>query len=842
MGEERENSDQSPNPEEFLDQYPELRQELEAFFKQIHYEGKTARVLGDFKILREIGSGGMGTVFEAEQISLGRKVALKVLSTHRSLSYRAVQKFHREAQAGGRQHHPGIVSIHVVGEHQGVHFIAQEFVEGGRTLADWLREVRDTDELPPYYFRETARLVAEVADALEHAHASGVIHRDIKPSNILITRDGRAKVTDFGLAQVEDALSLSRTGDYAGTPYYMSPEQALGRKGPIDSRTDVYSLGVTLYECLISRHPFDGESSHEILKKVLYHEPMDPRREDPRVPRDLAVICLKAMEKKPGNRYPFMAAMAEDLQCYLRGEGISARPTSAAVKTWRRVKRNPALYAVSSLAFAAVIALLWFYPQFMREKQSALKAQEEIIEHLETTSAINAFIQKIISKPMTGAEDPSSSLAETMLDAADEVRKEYEYKGKLGIGISIQNTLGMSMRKLGMPEKAEPYLREVLAYREANLGDDDLWTNVSRNNMAVVLSDLGRLKEAEVLYRKVVENHIKHLGPHHLNTCTVMNNLAELLEERGKLFEAESQYRELFKINVRRSGLEHEETLNVMSNLAANLLRQRKLEEAETLILKACEVQKRVLGEWHRATLLSQVHYGRLLFLQNRLEQAETALREVTDIHVKILGDEHPRTLASMICLSTVLSEKGELEEAESLCRTVWELRKQKLGAEAPVTLLALHRLAGILRKRGEAAEAEELAKQALEAQHRILGNAHPDTLLMMDGLARILVDREAFSDAALLFAEALEHAEEVLPPDHPEMAWYKIHYGQCLLELDRHEEAEVHLLGGYESLKTTFGEGDERMEEPLRLLIDLYKARKKPAEAQIYTAMLSSL
>ena len=193
---------------------------------EVRGTGLHPETLGDFRILREIGTGGMGTVYEAEQISLHRRVALKVLPAHLSFSPDAVQKFRREAEAGGRQRHPGIVAVHAVGEERGFHYIAQELVEGGRTLADRLTQLREEGEQPTGYFREATALVTTVAEALQYAHNAGVVHRDVKPSNIMLTPEGRPKVTDFGLAKVEDALALSRTGDFSGTPYYMSPEQA----------------------------------------------------------------------------------------------------------------------------------------------------------------------------------------------------------------------------------------------------------------------------------------------------------------------------------------------------------------------------------------------------------------------------------------------------------------------------------------------------------------------------------------------------------------------------------------------------------------------------------------
>jgi len=395
----------NPDPARFCARYakhaPELRKRIDDFLFVVEGLGSRSwseepetragsqhsaaqivgSVLGDFRVLAEIGRGGMGVVYEAEQLSLNRLVALKVLSPHLGFSEEAVLKFRREAEAGGRQSHRGIVSVFAVGEHEGVHYIAQELVPGGRTLADGLREHHDGKELPLGYFRQIAKLLIEAADALSHAHSAGVVHRDVKPSNILIDPDGTPKVTDFGLAKIENALSLSRTGDLTGTPYYMSPEQAMSRRSIIDHRTDVYSLGVTLYEALTLEVPFEGESSQEVLKKILDLEPRDPRKSSARVPRDLAVIALKAMEKEPGRRYATMAEFGDDLRRYVAGEPILARPNSALTKLVKRVKRNPA----KSVAALALVALVIALPVLFLFK-SAFEDEQERVTGLQLIS------------------------------------------------------------------------------------------------------------------------------------------------------------------------------------------------------------------------------------------------------------------------------------------------------------------------------------------------------------------------------------------------------------------------------------------------------------------------
>ena len=235
------------------------------------------RTIGEYQLVRRLGRGGMGEVWEAEQSSLGRRVALKLMLAGR-VSEKSVDYFSREARAGGRVQHPGIVSVYGTGSDEGVHWIAMELVEGGATLADFVEEMRAESELPADYYPRVAEFIARVSDALEAAHAEGVIHRDIKPANVLVGPDDEPKVGDFGLARVVDEHSLSQTGDFAGTYYYMSPEQVMARRMGIDQRTDVFSLGVVLYELLALQRPFEGDTTHQIAEKIAYEDPADIRK------------------------------------------------------------------------------------------------------------------------------------------------------------------------------------------------------------------------------------------------------------------------------------------------------------------------------------------------------------------------------------------------------------------------------------------------------------------------------------------------------------------------------------------------------------------------------------
>ena len=334
--------------------------------------------IGDFRIVREIGRGGMGVVYEAEQLSMRRRVALKVLYPSVTMTATAIERFRREAQAAGRLHHTNIVAVHGMGSDGGMWFYAMEWV-AGRALSLVLDDLRSLEGMRPEpaaagtsstaavstssgsreEYARVARSFAGLADALATAHAAGVVHRDVKPSNILLDTTGTLKLLDFGLARVrEESAAVTATGDVIGTPQYMSPEQARG--GPIDERCDVYSLGATLYEVLTKRPPLAGRDVAEVLARVLSTEPPPARRWNRRIPRDLETIVSKAMEKTPARRYRSAGDLSRDLIRFAEGGLIHARRVGHLGRAWRSVRRSPvrsALVAALMLLVASVTVL-----------------------------------------------------------------------------------------------------------------------------------------------------------------------------------------------------------------------------------------------------------------------------------------------------------------------------------------------------------------------------------------------------------------------------------------------------------------------------------------------------
>jgi WD40 repeat protein len=311
--------------------------------------GTRVRYFGDYELLAILGRGGMGVVYRARQVSLRRLVAVKMLRSGAWASEDEVRRFHNEAGAVAELDHPGILPVYEVGEHSGRHYFSMKLIEGP-SLSECLdRYIADS--------RAAAHLVAQVARAVHHAHMRGILHRDLKPANILLDSEGQPHITDFGLAKRTDGeLELTETGAVLGTPGYMSPEQAEGRKRAITTATDVHGLGAILYAMLTGRAPFAGDSVAETLQRVRERTPDPPSHLNRRLNRDLEVICLKCLEKEPKQRYASAEALAEDLERWLSGLPISARPVSTAERVWRWGKRNPAIAAAAALAVSGLLA------------------------------------------------------------------------------------------------------------------------------------------------------------------------------------------------------------------------------------------------------------------------------------------------------------------------------------------------------------------------------------------------------------------------------------------------------------------------------------------------------
>lgn len=379
--------------------------------------------LGDYRLVREIGRGGMGVVYEAEQLSLGRRIALKVLPFALTLDPRQLQRFKNEARAAAQLHHQHIVPVYAVGSERGVHFYAMQYIEG-QSLAEVIHDLRGQGGAPaipagestgPYvpqsdaaneaasalratrtrnadatplatsycadragFYRSVARMGIQAAEALEHAHEYGVIHRDIKPGNLMMDAHGHLWVTDFGLAQFQADTGLTQSGDLLGTLRYMSPEQASGQRLAVDPRTDIYSLGATLYELLTLHPPFEGSNRHTLLHQIVYEEPMPPRAFRKSIPAELETIVLKALAKSPAERYASAQELADDLSRFLQDQPIRARRATAVQRLRKWARRHPSVvWAIVALSLLTVAGSLVSADIIRRNTEAAYKNEKQ---------------------------------------------------------------------------------------------------------------------------------------------------------------------------------------------------------------------------------------------------------------------------------------------------------------------------------------------------------------------------------------------------------------------------------------------------------------------------------
>ena len=314
--------------------------------------GDRVRYFGDYEVHQVLGRGGMGVVYRARQVTLNRHVALKMIKAGVLADPLELKRFQNEAEAVAQLDHPGIVPVYEVGEHEGQRYFSMKLISGG-SLGDRLDSFKED-------LRAAASLLAQVAEAVQHAHARGILHRDLKPANILLDERGNPHVADFGLAKkLEESVELSQSGSVMGTPAYMSPEQSLGRRGAVTTASDVYGLGAILYALLTGRAPFQGDSVVDTLQAVRERPPEPPSRFNGKIPRDLEVICLKALEKDPRRRYGSARELADDLNRWLKGEPVLARPVSPAVRAWMWRRRRPSIAAARlALSLVAIAGLI----------------------------------------------------------------------------------------------------------------------------------------------------------------------------------------------------------------------------------------------------------------------------------------------------------------------------------------------------------------------------------------------------------------------------------------------------------------------------------------------------
>jgi eukaryotic-like serine/threonine-protein kinase len=753
---------------------------------------RAAATIGPYRLLQQVGEGGMGVVWLAEQIRpVRRQVALKVIKLGMDTA-QVVARFEAERQALAIMEHPAVARVFDAGvTPQGRPYFAMEYVRGEPITTYCQRHRLPTSE--------RINLFLQVCDGVQHAHQKGIIHRDLKPSNVLVTmQDNHAvpKIIDFGLAKATTQHLTERTlftelGVLIGTPEYMSPEQAEMTGLDIDTRTDVYALGVILYELLTGVLPFEGKSLREKgldeIRRIIRE--VDPPRPSVRVTTlaapappaqslrrdvarlasqlrgDLDCITMKALEKDRTRRYGSVPDLAADLRRHLDNLPVLASPPSTVYRLSRFMRRHRVGVAAAAtlvvLLFAFAATMAFQARRIAQQRDRALAAERQSIQEAELARQVSSFLVDLFK-----VSDPSEArgnriTAREILDKGS-TRITQELKDHPAVQGRLMATMGRVYTSLGLYDQARLLLQDALAIRRRTLGEQHLEVAESLDDLGSLQYEIGNLGEAERLLRDALALRRRTLGDEHLDTANTENHLAMALR-RKETPEANAEVEQLYR-----------------SALAA---------------------RRKVLGADDRAIAESLNDLG-LLFSQNKRDYAaaEPLFREALEINRRAFGNDHLEVSITLNNLALLLRDTGRYTEAESLLREALVIDRHVLGEEHPAVGVVFNNLANVLERKGDLPGAESMYRDALALR------------------------RKAFPNE---------------PDGHWEVATIKSLLGGCLTAARRYADAEPLLLESYPVIKGNFGDAHPRTQVALKRLVDLYDAWGKSAKVAEYRAML---
>lgn len=749
--------------------------------------------INQYRIKRLLGAGGMGAVYLAEQENPRREVAVKVVRPGVA-SAETLRRFELEAAVLGRLRHPGIAQIYDAGTYDDGTgprpYFAMEYIEGEPLLEHARNHGLDT----------TARLrvFAQVCDAVHHAHQRGIIHRDLKPANILVDADGQPKILDFGVARATDSDIQASTlhtdlGRLIGTVAYMSPEQVGGRADQIDTRSDVYALGVVLFELLADRLPYDlkGQVIAAAARVIAEEEPTSLTTISKSYRGDIDTIVHKAMEKAPDRRYQSASDFGADVRRFLQDEPIVARPATTAYQLRKFARRNRPLVIGVGAAFLALTAGVAASVTFALGQSRALALSEQ---QREIVAAVNDFLTEDLIEQADPRVEADRDL--TLLEAIDRSvgRIEGRFADKPLVEANLRKTIGKAYSHLGRLDEAAEQLERALRLYQSRLDADD--------------------EEVLMCRMEVVANEM----------------------DRADFDTVEPELREMLTLQRRVLGDDHEQTMASINNLGVGLLKKGRYDEAEPMLKEALERRLRVLGEQDEHTATTMNNLGVLYSDLGRREESAAMLERALPALRFASGDRHPQTLQTLANLGVLRYQLGDYDRAVEFLEEAKRLHAEVLGPGHADTLAVSSNLAAVYNRAGRPADGEALLRQTLTAQTDALGENHFNTLLTRMNLAKTDYDRADYARAQSEYADLVERFAE-FHPDHFIGVIVQTMLGRTLTNLEQYDEAETVLTAAYDRMEAMFGPDDPRSRGIAGALVDLYEASERPEDTDSWRA-----
>jgi serine/threonine protein kinase len=841
--------------------------------------------LGPYKLLQQIGEGGMGVVFMAEQQEpVRRMVAVKVVKAGMD-SAQVIARFEAERQALALMDHPNIARVLDANKTEnGRPYFVMELVKGIP-----ITRYCDEQRLSP---RQRLELFIPVCQAIQHAHQKGIIHRDIKPSNVLVaTYDGKPvpKVIDFGVAKAMGQKLTDRTlftglGGIVGTLPYMSPEQADLNTADIDTRSDLYSLGVLLYELLTGTTPIMRQrirevafteilrlireeepprpstrlaASHDELASLSAQRQMDSTALVKAVRGEVDWIVMKALEKDRTRRYETANGLARDIQRYLAEEPVEAGPPSATYRmrklAWKHRRGLATAAAVLLLLVSAVLVSTSLAFWGLRaEKQArdaegtanqqrdkALTAEEAAKRSAEDTKTVLAFFQdNVLSAGRPEGKEGGLGNKVTLRQAVDAAEPQIAgaFADRPLVEASIRDTLGQTYYFLGEYPQAIKQLDRGLTLRQAHLGPEHADTLASRNNLATAYWSAGRTTDAISLHQQTLRQQEIQLGLDHPDTLGTRNNLGLAYWTTGRIEDAILLHEQNLKLCEAKLGPNSVETLQARNNLAAAYWSAGRIDDAIRLNEETLGQREIQLGADHPDTLSSRNNLAEAYRTVGRIDDAIRLNKQTLKQREAKLESDHPDTLQSRNNLALTYWSAGRTQEAIPLFEQTLRQKEAKLGPNHPDTIISRNNLAGVYDQIGKYAEAESLARISLEQMRSRFGAENPQTIAVMAILGLNLLHQHKFAEAEPILRDCLK-AREANQADSWTTFNTQSMLGESLLGQKRFAQAETFLLSGYEGMKqrekSIPPQNQTRLKEARERLVQLYEATGKKAEAE---------